>query len=146
MTKFYSYILVCFFLAVSWQAAQGQTCRICCGVNADGYQTFKEIYEYDYVSEKPTFPGGDSKLVKFINSTREYPKAAYENGIQGRVICSFVVNTDGSISNIQILRGVEDSLNEEAIRIIKKMPKWTPGRIDGQAVPVRVIYPIPFRK
>lgn len=146
MTKFYSYILACFFLAMSWQAAQGQTCRISCGVNADGYQTFKEIYEYDYVSEKPTFPGGDSKLVKFINSTREYPKEAYENGIQGRVICSFVVNTDGSISNIQILRGVEDSLNEEAIRIIKKMPKWTPGRIDGQAVPVRVIYPIPFRK
>lgn len=146
MTKFYSYILACFFLAMSWQAAQGQTCRICCGVNADGYQTFKEIYEYDYVSEKPTFPGGDSKLVKFINSIREYPKVAYEKGIQGRVICSFVVNTDGSISNIQILRGVEDSLNEEAIRIIKKMPKWTPGRIDGQAVPVRVIYPIPFRK
>lgn len=146
MTKFYYNILACLFIVFSWQTIQAQTCRICCGVNADGYQTYKEIYEYDYVSEKPTFPGGDSKLVKFINSTREYPKKAYDAGIQGRVICSFVVNTDGSISNVQILRGVENSLNEEAIRIIKKMPKWSPGRIDGTTVPVRIIYPIPFRK
>ena len=71
---------------------------------------------------------------------------AYEKGIEGRVICSFVVNSDGSISNIQILRGVEKSLNNEAVRIISKMPDWVPGKIDGQNVPVRVIHPIVFRK
>ena len=98
------------------------------------------------MTEKPSFPGGETKFVRYINKTREYPKEAYEKGIEGRVICSFVVNSDGSISNIQILRGVEKSLNNEAVRIISKMPDWVPGKIDGHNVPVRVIHPIVFRK
>lgn len=132
---------LCFYLN-----ADAQTCKVNCGVNHEGCVKFKEVYEYDFVSEKPTFPGGETKFLRYINKTREYPKEAYSKGIEGRVICSFVVNSDGSISNIQILRGVEQSIDKEAIRIIENMPKWVPGKIDGQNVPVRVIYPIAFRK
>lgn len=123
-----------------------QTCRVVCGVNTRGQRTYKEVYEYDYVSVKPEFPGGESALVCFINRTRKYPAEAYKKGVQGRVTCSFVVNCDGSVSHIKVLRGVETTLNAEAIRILSQMPAWAPGSIDGHPVPVRVIYPIPFRK
>lgn len=126
--------------------AMAQTCRISCGVRADGVKVYKEVYEYDYVSEKPCFPGGDSNLISYINEHRVYPREAYSRGVQGRVTCSFVVNADGSISQIGVLKGVEDSLNEEAVRIFSTMPRWIPGRIDGHAVPVRVIRAVPFRK
>ena len=144
-----TYIRIISLLILSfgfYSLAQAQTCKVNCGVNHEGCLKYKEVYEYDYVTEKPSFPGGETKFVRYINKTREYPKEAYEKGIEGRVICSFVVNSDGSISNIQILRGVEKSLNNEAVRIISKMPDWVPGKIDGQNVPVRVIHPIGFRK
>ena len=105
-----------------------------------------KLYEYDYVTEKPSFPGGDSELMKFINNTREYPKTAYERGIQGRVTCSFVVNADGTVSHISVIRGVEPSLNKEAIRILSRMPEWTPGKLNGHNVPTRVVWSVPFRK
>lgn len=123
-----------------------QTCKIRCGVTSDGRSKYKEVYEYDYVTEKPGFPGGDAQLISFINRTREYPKEAYQKGITGRVTCSFVVNADGSISNVQVLRGVEPSLNREAVRIFNAMPQWIPGKLDNSAVPVRVIRSISFRK
>lgn len=122
-----------------------QTYRINAGV-VNGTQNYIEVYEYDFVDQKPEFPGGDCKLMKFINEERRYPATAYRKGIEGRVICSFVVNTDGSVSNISILKGVEPSLNKEAIRVISKMPGWKPGRINGQCVPVRVVRTVPFRK
>lgn len=105
-----------------------------------------EVYEYDYVTEKPTYPGGDKNLMMFINATRNYPIEAYRKGIQGRVTCSFIVNADGSVSHISVLRGVNPSLNKEAIRVLSKMPEWIPGRLDGVAVPVRVIWSVPFRR
>lgn len=105
-----------------------------------------EVYEYDYVSEKPEFPGGDTQLMEFINATRNYPDKAYREGIQGRVTCSFVVNTNGRISHIKVIKSVEESLNREAVRILSCMPDWTPGRVDGKIVPVRVIRSIPFRR
>lgn len=107
---------------------------------------YKEVYEYDYVNEKPEFPGGDTNMLKYINRTREYPERAYKKGIEGKVTCSFVVNCDGSISDVSVLRGVELSLNKEAVRIISEMPSWTPGRHDGKTVPVRVVRTIAFRK
>lgn len=143
-TKYIFIIALIFGSVIS--SSYAQTFKIACGKNAEGEQTFKEIYEFDYVSEKPTFPGGEHKLLKFINTTREYPQWAYNNNIQGRVVCSFIVECNGTISHIQILKGVEESLNNEAIRIIEKMPKWIPGRVNGQPVPVRVVYPIVFRK
>lgn len=147
MTNIYYRIITLslLMLGISYNC-DAQICRVCCGVNAEGHRAYKEVYEYDFVSEKPMFPGGETKLLKFINKTREYPKKAYKANIEGRVICSFIVNTNGKVSNIQILRGVEKSLNEEAIRILSKMPEWTPGKIDSIPVPVRVIYPIVFRK
>lgn len=126
--------------------ATAQTCRVSAGISPDGYQTYRLVYEYDYVDEKPEFPGGGAMMLNFINKQRRYPAEAYAHGVQGRVTCSFVVNPDGTVSNISVLKGVEPSLNREALRIISKMPVWTPGRIDGQTVPVRVICAVPFRK
>ena len=81
-----------------------------------------------------------------INSNRQYPTDAYERGIEGRVTCSFVVNIDGNISHIRVIRGCDKSLNEEAIRLLSEMPSWLPGRHLSQSVPVRVVHSIPFRK
>lgn len=85
-------------------------------------------------------------MINYVNQTRCYPSEAYASGIEGRVTCSFVVNIDGSITNISVIKGVENSLNEEAIRILSKMPTWTPGKQGGHFVPVRVVYAVPFRK
>lgn len=126
--------------------ASAQTCRVSLGVNSSGQRAYMEVYEYDYVSEKPEFPGGDSRLVEFINSNRRYPEDAYRAGVQGRVTCSFVVNADGVISHLKVVKSVEESLNKEALRVFSMMPAWTPGKINGCAVPVRVIRSIPFRK
>ena len=123
-----------------------QTCRVKAGTTTGGVKTYMEVYEYDYVKEKPSYPGGNAELVAFINKNRQYPEDAYKKGIQGRVTCSFVVNTDGSVSHISVLRGVEPSLNQEAVRIMSKMPEWKPGKHDGKLVPVRVVWSVPFRK
>ena len=126
--------------------ANAQTCRVNIGVNEQGIRSYIEVFEYDFVPEKPCFPGGEEKLMEFIKQTRRYPKDAYDKGIQGRVTCSFVVNADGSVSHISVLRSVNVMLNEEAMRIFDKMPDWSPGKIDGQPVPVRVIRSVTFRK
>lgn len=112
----------------------------------NGIIEYTEVFEYDFVDVKPEFPGGGQSLINYINTNRQYPKNAYEVGIQGRVTCSFIVNIDGKLSHIKVLRGVEPSLNSEAIRLICEMPDWTPGQINGHKVPVRVICSIPFRK
>lgn len=126
--------------------AHSQTIRIMAGTDEYGYTNYIEAFEYDFVSEKPEFPGGESKLTEFINQNRVYPPEAYEKGIQGRVTCWFIVNADGSISNVSLLRSVNSMLNDEAIRIFSMMPCWHPGRIDGIPVPVRVVRSVRFRK
>lgn len=146
MSRIVSIILLTVPALIGPITAHAQTCRVNAGRTVDGVRSYIEAYEYDFVSEKPTFPGGDRLLVSFINETRQYPEEAYRKGIQGRVTCSFIVNTDGSISHISVLRGVEPSLNQEAIRIMSKMPEWIPGKHDGQPVPVRVVWSVPFRK
>lgn len=123
-----------------------QTCRVKIDSPNHSCHIYTEVYEYDYVEDKPEFPGGRNNMISFINSTRKYPQEAYELGIEGRVTCAFIVNEDGRISNIKVLKGVESSLNNEAMRIISLMPLWIPGKINEQAVPVRVITCIPFRK
>lgn len=125
---------------------RAQTCRVHAGYTADGCETMKEVFEYDYVDQKPEFPGGTEALLAYINSHRQYPREAYDRGIQGRVTCSFIVNPDGNISHIKVLRGSEKSLNCEATRVLAEMPNWTPGKHRGQNVPVRVIHSIPFRR
>lgn len=133
-------------LFISAPNAEAQTCRITLGTTSSGHTTYMEVYEYDYVTDKPCYPGGDCELIQFINNTRRYPQKAYQDGVQGRVTCSFVVNTNGSVSHIRVLKSVEETLNREAVRILSLMPDWTPGRVNGHPVPVRVIRSIPFRK
>lgn len=148
MTKFTQYLIltVSLGLASATPGVQAQTCRVNIGSNRQGCSNYIEVYEYDYVTEKPMFPGGDTQLMRFINREREYPREAYERGIQGRVTCSFVVNADGTVSHISVLRGVDPSLNKEAIRVLSQMPEWTPGKFNGQAVPTRVVWSVPFRR
>ena len=126
--------------------ARSQTCQIKTATLDNGCAIYTEVYEYDYVDQKPEFPGGRGSMIKFINSTREYPAEAYDAGIEGRVTCAFIVNTNGKICHVQVLRGVEPSLNQEAIRIVSNMPDWSPGKIDDNPVPTRVVCCIPFRK
>ena len=105
-----------------------------------------EVYEFDYVDVQPQFPGGEHGLINFINKTREYPYHAYKNRIQGRVLCSFIIGTDGKVSNIRIIRGsADESLNREAMRVISEMPRWKAGKVGGQTVAVRCVLPIAFR-
>lgn len=125
---------------------RGQTCRVSEGFAADGSRAFKEVFEYDFVDEKPHFPGGTEALLAFVNKTRRYPEDAYKQGIEGRVTCSFVVNPDGNISHLKVIKGSHKSLNLEAMRILAEMPNWIPGRHGDKCVPVRVIHSIPFRK
>lgn len=104
-----------------------------------------DVYEYDCVDIQPQFPGGDGAMMRFINNERRYPSRAYHEGIEGRVLCGFVVNEDGSLSHISVIRSVEKSLDREAVRIISNMPKWDAGVLSDTFVPVYYILPIPFR-
>jgi protein TonB len=97
------------------------------------------------VEKAPEFPGGQTALLNFISKSLKYPVVAQENGIQGRVTCAFVVNRDGSIVDIEVLRGIDASLDKEAIRVISTMPKWQPGEQRGKPVRVKFTLPINFR-
>ncbi|WP_436414252.1 TonB family protein [Petrimonas sp.] len=97
------------------------------------------------VENQPEFPGGNTALMNFISENIVYPKIAQENGIQGRVITNFIIEKDGSLSDIQVVRGVDPSLDKEAVRLIAAMPKWTPGTQRGNKVRVRYLLPIVFR-
>lgn len=100
---------------------------------------------FDVVEQQPSFPGGQSALLSWLSSNIHYPPVAEENGIQGRVVVSFVVEPDGSISNVQVVRGVDPSLDKEAVRVTKAMPKWVPGKQNGQAVRVKYNLPVTFK-
>ena len=97
------------------------------------------------VENQPEFPGGNTAMMKFLSENIKYPVIAQENGIQGRVICNFVVERDGSITDVQVVRGVDPSLDREAMRVINEMPRWKPGKQRGQAVRVRFTLPVVFR-
>ena len=100
---------------------------------------------YDAVDEMPSFPGGLNGLMTFLAQNMVYPVTAQENGVQGRVIVSFVVETDGSITDVKVARSVDPFLDREAMRIVKAMPKWTPGKKDGKPVRVKYTVPVVFR-
>ncbi len=97
------------------------------------------------VEEQPEYPGGQTAMMRFLSDNIRYPVIAQENGIQGRVICNFVVERDGSITDVQVVRGVDPSLDREAVRVIQQMPRWKPGKQRGQAVRVRFTLPVVFR-
>ncbi len=100
---------------------------------------------YDIVAEMPKFPGGNHELMSFIEKNKVYPAVAIENGVQGRVVVAFVVEADGSLTDIQVVRSVDPSLDREAVRVVSCMPKWIPGKEDGRALAVRYNVPVSFR-
>ena len=102
----------------------------------------KEEQVFVVVEEMPEFPGGELALRKYIAKAIVYPTIAQENGIQGKVFVNFVVNKDGSVSNAKIARGVDPSVDAEALRVVSTLPKWKPGKQRG--VPVRVSYTVPI--
>lgn len=100
---------------------------------------------YVAVEQMPAFPGGESKMMEYLQKNLHYPVIAQENGIQGRVIIRFVVAASGKIEDITILRGIDPSCDKEAVRLIAAMPDWLPGKQNGKAVPVYFTIPIVFR-
>jgi len=97
------------------------------------------------VEKDPQFPGGMAAMMAFLNSNIKYPVVAQENGIFGRVTLSFVVNVDGSIVDIEVVRGVDPSLDKEAMRVVGTMPRWSPGEQRGRPVRVKFTLPVQFR-
>lgn len=106
----------------------------------------EEAIPFQLVEEKPSFNGGDAnEFSKWVNSKLQYPEIAKENGVQGRVILQFTVNPDGSVSNVKVLRGVDSSLDKEAVRVVSMSPKWKPGKQRDRAVKVTYTFPVIFQ-
>ncbi len=105
----------------------------------------EETKIFTVVEQMPMYPGGDGALMGYLRDNIHYPTVAAENGVQGRVVVGFVVERDGSITDVKILRGVDPSLDREAMRVVKSMPKWTPGKQNGSAVRVKYQVPVSFR-
>ena len=100
---------------------------------------------FDVVEQMPSFPGGNGALMKYLSRNIKYPTIAEENGVQGKVIVQFVVGRDGSISGAKVVKSVDPSLDKEAIRVVKSMPKWIPGKQNGQSVNVKYTLPVTFQ-
>ena len=100
---------------------------------------------FDVVEQMPSFPGGNSALMQYLSKNIKYPTISQEQGTQGRVTCQFVVNKDGSIVDVKVIRGVDPYLDKEAIRVISSMPKWKPGMQRGKPVRVKYTVPVMFR-
>ena len=97
------------------------------------------------VEQKPEFPGGEAALYKWLGDNIVYPSAASEEGVQGRVVVEFVVGKDGSITNVRVVRPRHPALDKEALRVVKAMPNWVPGRNNGQPVKVTYTLPVTFK-
>ncbi len=100
---------------------------------------------FDVVEQMPSFPGGNAALMAYLSNNVKYPVVAQENGVQGRVIVSFVVERDGSITDVTVVRSVDPSLDREAQRVVRSMPHWNPGKQNGSAVRVKYNVPVSFR-
>ena len=106
----------------------------------------EEAIPFQLVEQKPKFQGGDANAFsKWVAENLEYPEIAKENGVQGRVMLQFTVNPNGSISDVKVLRGVDPSLDKEAVRVVSKSPKWEPGRQRDRAVKVTYTFPVIFQ-
>mgnify|MGYP001131025669 FL=1 len=105
----------------------------------------EETKIFTVVEQMPMYPGGDAALMSYLRDNIHYPTVAAENGVQGRVVVGFVVERDGSITDVKVLRSVDPSLDREAMRVVKSMPRWTPGKQNGSAVRVKYQVPVTFR-
>ncbi len=137
-------------IQISVASVQGNSDK---GVDIAELREHKVIVEEKPVEEKPfvtveqmpTFPGGEVEMQKFIRDNLRYPVVAQEAGIQGRVTLRFVVSKTGAIENVTVVRGIDPSCDKEAVRVVKSMPKWIPGKQNGLNVPVYFNLPIQFR-
>ena len=112
-------------------------------------ETVKEIAQeeepvFQAVEQMPTFPGGTEEMMKYLSKNTQYPQTAAENGIQGTVFVQFVVDKNGRITDVKVIRGVDPELDKEAIRVAKSMPSWLPGKQNGEAVRVAFTMPVKF--
>lgn len=108
-------------------------------------EVVQEEKVFDVVEQMPQFPGGDAALFEYLSKNIKYPVIAEENGVQGRVIVTFVVERDGSITDVKVVKSVDPSLDREASRVVKSMPRWIPGKQNGAAVRVKYTVPVTFR-
>jgi len=143
---FLSFCLVAMLLAFAEKqdSQQEQISSMAMTTRADSVVSENEKV-YDVVEQMPSFPGGPSALFDYLSNTVRYPPAAMKKGIQGRVICTFVVEGDGSISDVKVTKSVDESLDREAVRVLRVMPRWIPGRQDGKPVRVKYTVPMAFR-
>ena len=118
-------------------------------ITYDPVVTEPEVIDEDIIHVRaeiqPSFPGGPDAMMKFLKENLKFPSICAENGIQGRVVVSFVVNKNGSIEQVEVLSGVHERLDAEAVRVVKLMPTWTPGQMQGHAVRTKFILPVTFR-
>ncbi len=116
-------------------------------LNASGQKTETGMKDgaYQKVDVMPAFPGGDAALLKYLADSTHYPKDAKTSGIQGKVITRFMVGEDGTVSDVSVLKGVSTSLDNEAVRVVSTLPKFTPGKLKGTNVPVWYAIPIEFK-
>lgn len=111
--------------------------------NRQSQQSDNKVYEK--VEQMPSFPGGEAALMRYLSSNVHYPVVAEENGVQGRVFLTFVIERDGSITDVKVVKSVDPALDKEAVRVIKNMPQWRAGTQDGKPVRVKITMPIIFR-
>lgn len=134
-------------IAISVATVEGSTTG---GVDIADLQDNKVVVQqeekeqiFEHVEQMPEFPGGQTELMKFLGEKIKYPVIAQEQGIQGTVVLRFVVGKDGSVSDVQVVRSLDPSCDKEAIRVVKSMPKWVPGKQNGR--PVLVYFTVPVR-
>ncbi len=113
-------------------------------IEVDDDEEVEEAQIFTVVESMPSFPGGDKARIRFLNENIEYPTMARESGIQGRVYVTFVVERNGMVTDVKILRGIGGGCDEEAKRVVKAMPKWIPGKQRGKPVRVQFTLPIKF--
>ena len=101
---------------------------------------------YEIVDQMPEYPGGLTALMNYLRANIRYPEAAQKAGIEGRVVVSFIVEPNGSVSNVEIVRSVDTDLDQEALRVVRQMPKWKPGKHDGSTVRFKYHLPIKFKQ
>lgn len=105
----------------------------------------EETYDLAAVQEQPDFPGGMAKMYEYLHKNTKYPDMEFDAGIQGKVYIEFVVERDGSVEDVKVRRGVSPGLDKEALRAVRSMPKWSPGKMNGKAVKVRFTIPVDFK-
>lgn len=114
--------------------------------NKEEEEEVEEFIPFSIVEDKPAFRGGDANtFTKWVYDNIVYPELAIENGIQGRVTVQFTIDKDGSVKDVHVLRGADSTLDKEAVRVISKSPKWSPGKQRGKAVKVKYTFPIIFK-